>query len=93
MYACALLLSIVLVNITLFMILIRLHLKHGEFFRRLVSGDLYGHSGILTNMSEFILNGKYAEMNDRLLTTFCRAFVLSLLLSLTVMVVTFLHYA
>ena len=87
------LLLISFVNISLVAILIRLNLKHKEFFSQMeYGGIIYGSNNTLAKLVEFIVKRNYAKMNDPLLTGFCNLFICSFLISLPLMFITLLRF-
>lgn len=87
------LLSFVVVNGSLLVILIRLHIKHRRLFEQKDFGDIfYGSIHKLAGLFEFILNRRYKELNDPVLATTCVIFVISFLISFPLMLITLLYH-
>jgi hypothetical protein len=78
---------IVLVNFSMVAILIRLNVKHRDFFTKM-QFIFYGSSDKTTNIVDFFLERKYVELNDRLLTALCNLFIVLFLISLPMMFIT-----
>ena len=86
MFENAMLILVIIANISLLFTLLRLSVKHRELLNRLHFGrSVYGFADTLARLLEFIFKRRYAQLRDPLLTTSCIAFILSFLISLPMM--------
>ncbi|HJV65903.1 MAG TPA: hypothetical protein VJ550_09225 [Geomonas sp.] len=82
----AMLIFIIIANISLLFTLLRLSVKHRDLLSRLRFGrSVYGFVDTLARLLEFILKRQYAKLSDPLLTFSCLSFILSFFLSIPLM--------
>jgi hypothetical protein len=82
----AMLILIIVANISLLFTLLRLSIKHRELLSQLRFGrSVYGFIDTLARLMEFIFKRRYAKLSDPLLTLSCISFILSFFASVPLM--------
>lgn len=82
----AMLIFIIVANISLLFTLLRLSVKHRDLLTQLRFGrSVYGFIDTLARLMEFILRRRYARLSDPLLTLSCIAFILSFFATIPLM--------
>jgi hypothetical protein len=93
MFENAMLIFVIVANISLLLTLLRLSVKHKELLTRLRFGrSVYGFADTLARLLEFILRRRYAKLSDPVLTVSCIAFILSFMISLPMMFLAILFH-
>lgn len=86
MFENAMLILVIIANISLLFTLFRLSMKHKEFLTKMRFGrSVYGFVDTLAKLLEFIFKRQYAKLKDPVLTLGCIAFIVSFLISLPMM--------
>jgi len=86
MFENAMLILVIIANISLLFTLFRLSVRHRELLTKLRFGrSVYGFVDTLARLLEFILKRRYAGLKDPLLTASCLTFMLSFFVSLPMM--------
>lgn len=81
------------VNVSLVATLMRLYVKHNKMFEQKESdGMVYGTVHKLAGLFEFILNKRYLELKDPLLTVMCVVFIASFAIAFPLMCVSVVYH-
>jgi hypothetical protein len=89
----AMLIFIIIANISLLFTLLRLSVKHREMLSQLRFGrSVYGFVDTLARLLEFILKRRYAKLSDPLLTWSCLSFILSVLITIPLMLLAIIFH-
>lgn len=86
MFENAMLMLVILANISLLFVLLRLSIRHRDLLSRMRWGQsVYGFVDTLARLLEFILKRRYAQLKDPLLTLSCITFICSFFCSVPMM--------
>lgn len=89
----AMLMLVIIANISLLFTLLRLSVKHRDFLMAKSFGrSVYGFVDTLARLLEFILKRQYAKLRDPVLTASCIVFMVSFFTSLPLMLGTILYH-
>lgn len=89
----AMLIFVIIANISLLFTLLRLSVKHRELLSRLRFGrSVYGFVDTLARLMEFILKRQYAKLSDPLLTFSCLSFIFSFCLSIPLLLLAIMFH-
>ncbi|MCM0084352.1 hypothetical protein L4X63_22460 [Geomonas sp. Red32] len=82
----AILIVVIIANMSLVFTLLRLSIKHRELLTRLRFGrSVYGFVDTLARLMEFILKRQFVPLSDPFLSLGCVAFIVSFLVSIPLM--------
>lgn len=87
----AMLIFVIIANISLLFTLLRLSFRHRELLSRLGFGrSVYGFVDTLARLMEFIVKRQYAKLSDPLLTFSCLSFIFSFSVSIPLLLLAIL---